>query len=211
MAERTGRKGTAMVQWNYRSERNEVLAKQVIAGCESRNMEAWYAKTREEALEKALSLIPEGASCGAGGCYSAAQIGLLDALQNGNYNWVGREARDADFFIASANGMTADGVIVNIDGMSNRVACIAHGPKNVLFIVGMNKITADVDSAMKRARNEAAPINTQRIGCNTPCTKTGTCMNCKSPDTICCNILITRFSRIKGRIKVILVDEELGF
>lgn len=200
-----------MEKFDHRDERNQALAKKVIAGCESRNMEAWYVNTKEEALEKALSLIPEGAGCGAGGCYSAMQIGLTDALQNGKYKWLGRDAHDADFFITSANGMTADGVIVNIDGMSNRVSCIAHGPKNVLFIVGMNKVTADVDSAVKRARNEAAPINTQRLGCNTPCTKTGTCMNCKSPDTICCNIMITRFSRIRGRIKVILVNENLGF
>lgn len=200
-----------MVQWNYRNERNAVLAQKVIEGCRSRQMDAWFVKTKEEALELALSMIPKGSACGAGGCYSAAQIGLLDALQNGEYNWVGRETHDADFFICSANAMTADGVIVNIDGMSNRVSSIAFGPKTVLMIVGMNKIVKDVDDAIKRARNEAAPINTQRIGCSTPCVKTGSCMNCKSPDTICCNVMITRFSRTAGRIKVILVDDDLGF
>ncbi|HCA21328.1 MAG TPA: lactate utilization protein, partial [Lachnospiraceae bacterium] len=120
-------------------------------------------------------------------------------------------AYDADFFLSSANAMTEDGIIVNIDGNSNRVSAIAQGPKKVLFIVGMNKICNDSDSAMKRARNVAAPINAQRFGLSTPCSKTGACMDCKSPDTICCQFLITRFSRHKDRIHVILVNDDLGF
>ncbi len=107
--------------------------------------------------------------------------------------------------------MTDDGIIVNIDGNSNRVSAIAQGPKKVLFIVGMNKICPDVDSAMKRARNVAAPINAQRFNIQTPCAKTGKCMDCKSPDTICCQFLITRYSRHADRIHVILVNESLGF
>ena len=101
-------------------------------------------------------------------------------------------AYDADVFLASANAMTEDGVLVNIDGNANRVSCIANGPKHVLFIVGMNKVANDIDSAMKRARNVAAPINAQRFGLDTPCAKTGSCMDCKSPDTICCQFLVTR-------------------
>ena len=107
--------------------------------------------------------------------------------------------------------MTEDGVMVNIDGSSNRVSALAFGPKKVLLIVGMNKICDDVDGAMKRARNVAAPINAQRFGLDTPCSKTGACMNCKSPDTICCQFLITRFSREKDRVSVILVNDNLGF
>ena len=121
------------------------------------------------------------------------------------------DSYDADFFISSANAMTEDGILVNIDGNANRVSAIAQGPKKVLFIVGMNKVCDDVDSAIKRARNVAAPINAQRFGLSTPCTKTGSCMNCKSPDTICCQFLITRFSRHSGRIHVILVNDNLGF
>ena len=120
-------------------------------------------------------------------------------------------AYDADFFISSANAMTEDGIIVNIDGNSNRVSAIAQGPKHVLFIVGMNKICDDLDGAMKRARNVAAPINAQRFGLDTPCAKTGSCFDCKSPDTICCQFLITRFSRHEGRISVILVNDNLGY
>ncbi len=207
------------------TKRNELLAKKVIAGLESRNMSGYYAADKEEALKKALELIPEGSSVTMGGAMSAHEIGLVEAVKNGNYNFIDRETAetpeekraamlkgyDADVFLVSANAMTEDGVIVNIDGNSNRVSMIAQGPKKVVFIVGMNKICDDIDGAMKRARNVAAPINAQRFGLNTPCAKTGSCMNCKSPDTICCQFLITRFSRHKDRIHVILVNDNLGF
>ena len=101
--------------------------------------------------------------------------------------------------------------MINIDGNANRVSAIAQGPKKVIFIVGMNKVCSDVDSAMKRARNVAAVANVQRFGLSTPCSKLGVCMDCKSPDTICCQFLITRFSRHEGRIHVILVNDNLGF
>lgn len=203
-------------------KRNGLLARKVIKGLESRNMSGYYAANREEALKLALSLIPEGSSVTMGGAMSAHEIGLVDALKAGNYNFIDRDAcadrraamlaaYDADVFLSSANAITEDGVMVNIDGNSNRVSAIAQGPKKVVFIVGMNKVCPDPDTALKRARNVAAPINAQRFGLDTPCSKTGACMNCKSPDTICCQILITRFSRHKDRIHVILVNDELGF
>ena len=120
-------------------------------------------------------------------------------------------AYDCDFFLASTNAITEDGVMVNVDGYANRVSAIAAGPRTVLMIVGMNKVVKHVEDAFSRARNEAAPINAQRFGVDTPCSKNGMCYDCKSPDTICCQILITRFSKIPGRIKVILVNDELGF
>ncbi len=203
-------------------KRNELLAQKVIAGINSRNMTGYYAKDKEEAVKLALDLIPEGSSVTMGGCMSAHEIGLVDKLKDGNYNFIDRDAYedkraamlmayDADFFLSSANAITEDGVIVNIDGNSNRVSAIAQGPKKVIFIVGMNKVCDDIDGAMKRARNVAAPINAQRFGLSTPCAKTGSCFNCKSPDTICCQFLITRFSRHAGRIHVILVNDSLGF
>ncbi len=203
-------------------KRNELIAQKVMKGLESRNMTAYYAASKEEALSKALELIPKGSTSTMGGCMSAREIGLFDALKAGNYNFIDRDeiedkraamlaAYDADWFLSSANAMTEDGVIVNIDGNANRVSAIAQGPKHVLFIVGMNKICPDLDSAMKRARSVAATINAQRFGLSTPCAKTGSCMDCKSPDTICCQFLITRFSRHKGRIHVILVNDSLGF
>lgn len=203
-------------------KRNELLAQKVIRGLQSRNMTGWYAASKEEALKKALELIPEGSSVTMGGAMSAHEIGLVEAVRKGNYNFIDRNAMedkraamlaayDADVFLSSANAITEDGVMVNIDGNANRVSAIAQGPKKVLFIVGMNKVCDDVDGAVKRARAVAAPANAQRFGLSTPCSKTGSCMNCKSPDTICCQILITRFSRHPGRIHVILVNDSLGF
>ncbi|WP_022750360.1 lactate utilization protein [Lachnobacterium bovis] len=202
--------------------RNEKLAQKVIKGIESRNMKGYYAKDKEEALNIALNLIPEGSSISKGGTMSANEIGLVEVLKNGNYNYINKDGKlekraamlagyDADYYLTSANAITEDGVMVNIDGNSNRVSAIAQGPKHVVVIVGMNKICNDVDSAMKRARNVAAPINAQRFELSTPCAKTGSCMNCKSPDTICCQFLITRYSRHKDRIHVILVNDTLGF
>ena len=204
------------------TKRYELLSKKVIKGLESRQMSGYYAANREEALKIALSLIPEGSTVTMGGAMSAHEIGLPQALAEGNYNFIDRDkmedkraamlaAYDADFFLASANAMTEDGVIINIDGNANRVSAIAQGPRHVIFIVGMNKICHDVDGALKRARNVAAPINAQRFGLNTPCTKTGSCMDCKTPDTICCQFLITRYSKHPGRIHVILVNDYLGF
>ena len=203
-------------------KRNELLARKVIQGLRSRNMNGYYAASREDALRQALALIPEGSSIAMGGALSAHEIGLVAALEAGNYHFINRDnyadkraamlaAYDADFFLSSANAITEDGVMVNIDGNSNRVSAIAQGPKKVLFIVGMNKVCDDIDGAMKRARNVAAPINAQRFNLSTPCVKTGSCMDCKSPDTICCQFLITRFSRHADRIHVILVNDELGF
>ena len=153
---------------------------------------------------------------------SAHEIGLVEALKKGNYNFVDRDqmedkkaaalaAYSADVFLTSTNAMTEDGMLVNIDGNANRVSAIAFGPRKVLFIVGMNKVCKDADSAMKRARNIAAPVNAQRFGLSTPCSKTGSCMDCKSPDTICCQFLVTRYSRHDDRIYVILVNDNLGF
>ena len=203
-------------------KRNELLAEKVIKGLESRNMTGYYAPTAKAALKKALELIPEGSKIAMGGAMSAHEIGLVDAIKNGNYDFIDRDATedkraamlasyDADYFLSSANAITNDGILVNIDGNANRVSAIAQGPKHVLFIVSMNKVCDDIDGAMKRARNVAAPINAQRFGLTTPCTKTGACFNCKSPDTICCQFLITRYSRHKDRIHVILVGENLGF
>ena len=121
------------------------------------------------------------------------------------------KAFTSDYFLGSVNAMSEDGVFINIDGNANRVAAYAYGPKHVLLIVGMNKVVKTEADAMSRARNEAAPINAQRFGIDTPCSKNGTCFDCKSPQCICCQILTTRFSRVKGRFQIILVDENLGF
>ncbi|MBQ8136147.1 MAG: lactate utilization protein [Clostridia bacterium] len=154
-------------------KRNELLARKVIKGLESRNMSGYYAASKEEALKLALTLIPEGSSITMGGAMSAHEIGLVEALKGGTYRFIDRDAYadkreamllayDADVFLSSANAITEDGVMINIDGNSNRVSAIAQGPKKVVFIVGMNKVCDDVDGAIKRARSVAAPINAQR-------------------------------------------------
>ena len=204
------------------TKRNDLLSQKINKGLESRNMKGFYAHSKAEALKIALEIIPDGSTVTMGGSVSAREIGLVDAMKLGNYKFIDRDlsdnkraaalaAYDVDVFLASCNAMTEDGVLVNIDGNANRVSAIAYGPKKVVFIVGMNKVCKDVDSAMKRARNVAATVNAQRFGLDTPCSKTGSCMDCKSPDTICCQFLITRYSRHDDRIFVILVNDNLGF
>lgn len=205
--------------------RDSLRGEQVVKALNSRNMEAFLVGTKEEALKKALELIPEGSSVGWGGSASIEEIGLKEAIKNGKYKVVDREKgssqeeaeklmRDiffCDYFLASSNAVSEDGVLVNVDGNSNRVAAICYGPKHVIMIIGMNKVVKSVEDAMSRARNTAASLNAQRFDIDTPCKKTGCCYDCKKPDTVCCQILITRYSRHVGRIKVILVNEELGF
>ena len=205
--------------------RNQLLAEKIMKGLESRNMVGHFANNKEEALQIALELIPEGASIGWGGSSSVREIGLMDAIQNGNYTLYNRDnapdlaARKAierqifgaNFFLCSSNAITEDGILVNIDGNSNRVAAIAYGPDQVIMVVGMNKVAKDVDAALSRARNTAAPINAMRFPIETPCKHTGSCADCKSPSTICCQFLVTRYSKHAGRIHVILVNDTLGY
>lgn len=205
--------------------RNEKCIKTVIAGLKSRNMEGFYAKDKEEALAIAKKLLEGCKTVSHGGSVTLSETGIMDELKSGRYTYLDRraakspeEAReieknifDADCFLGSCNAITQDGVLINIDGNSNRISAYAYGPKKVVLVVGANKICPDVDSAMKRARNEAATINASRFDIKTPCKETGTCMNCKSIDSICCQFLVTRFSRHKGRINVILVNDNLGF
>lgn len=208
-----------------KAKRNKLLAEKVIKGLQSRNMEGYYVDNREEALKKVFSLIPRGSSIGWGGSASVDEVGLKVVAKTGDYVVFDREncktpiekrqieiqTFGCDYYLCSSNAITEDGILVNIDGNSNRVAAIAYGPTHVIMVVGMNKVAKDLDAAMSRARNVAAPINAQRFELDTPCKKNGSCANCMSKDTICCQFLVTRFSRHEGRIKVVLVGEDLGF
>lgn len=198
---------------------------QLVKNLRSRQFAAWYCATKEEALEKALELIPEGATVSWGGALSAEQIGLIDAVRKGNYKAIDRDtAKDmaernammkqallADVFLVGANALSLDGQMVSIDGNGNRVAAIVYGPESVIVIAGMNKVVATLEDAVRRARTIAAPMNKQRFPIATPCEVTGSCADCKGENCICNQILITRNSKPAGRIKVILVGEELGF
>ena len=201
------------------------LANTIIKNMEKKNLEAYYCATSAEAVEKALSLMPEGASITWGGSESIKECGLMDAIKAANYELIDRtDAKTpeedrimysrqvmADFFLMSSNAITIDGELVNIDGRANRVSLLCWGPQNVIVIAGMNKIASDVESAIQRVRDAAAPPNTVRLNKNTPCAQTGRCGNCYSPDCICSQIVITRRSSTPNRIKVILVGEELGY
>ena len=207
--------------------RNELLGNTVAKNLEKRGFEAVYVATAAEAKEKALSYIRKDDVISWGGCRSAEDCGLIDELRGGAYpniidrdtaktpeekTELSRKAFFADVYIGGANAISEDGQIVNIDGNGNRVAAMTWGPTNVVVIASVDKIAKTVEDAVARARMVAAPINMQRFGKDTPCTKTGTCMNCMSPDSIC-NVfqIIRRCNSRQGRIKVILVGEKLGF
>lgn len=196
-------------------------AKTMIANLEKRNMSGYYCATKEEALAKALELIPETSSIGWGGSMTMEEIGLIQTLKEGNYDAIDRMQGDkkeqatkifnADWFLMSTNAITLDGELINIDGTANRICYLCFGPEHVLVIAGMNKVVTDVPSGIARVRNMATPPNTTRLHKDTPCARFGRCMNCLEPDCICNQILVTRRSGQTGRIHVILVGEELGY
>lgn len=210
---------------NVKTTCYEKRAQVVVKNLRSRHFDAYYCATKEDALRQALSLIPEGATVGWGGCASAEEIGLVDAVRKGNYRPIDRntgatpeektaimkQAMLAEVFLTGTNALSQDGELVNIDGTGNRVAAIVYGPDSVIVIAGMNKVCATLEDAVTRARTVAAPMNSQRFTIQTPCNVTGACADCKSPQCICNQILITRHCRPAGRIKVILVGEDLGF
>ncbi|MCI6080392.1 MAG: lactate utilization protein [Prevotella sp.] len=205
--------------------RNEKAAGKVIKNLARRNIEACYCPTAHEAVEKLLEMIPAGSSVTWGGSMSIRDIDIPAALANaGKYKVYDRDkapdraaateiylkAFSCDYYLSSANAITEDGVIVNIDGTGNRVAAITFGPRNVIFVIGMNKLTQNVDAALARARSLAAPVNTARFDIQTPCKLDGVCHNCLSDDCICNYIHYLRHSP-KGKHKVILVGESLGY
>ena len=208
-----------------KATRNERLAQRMIKNLERRNFRAFYCPTAAEAVEMVSSLIPDGSSVTWGGSMTIREIGLTAALhkrklkvldrdQAANSDEVQRiyrEAFSADYYLASTNAISEDGVLVNIDGNGNRVAAITFGPKHVIFVVGLNKVTQDVGSALARARSTASPTNAARFDVKTPCQVDGVCHNCNSVDCICNYIHFLRNSHPAGRHIVVLVGEELGY
>lgn len=210
---------------SFIKQSNANAAATIIKGLKKRNMEGYFCETSQDAVEKALSLMPEGSVISWGGSMSISECGLMDAIKEKNYTLVDRmsaktpqEKREiyakivmADYYLMSTNAITADGELINIDGVGNRVACLCNGPENIIIIAGMNKVVKTVESGIDRIRTKAAPPNTVRLNRNTPCAQTGICANCFSQDCICSQIVVTRRSGVPGRIKVILVNEDLGF
>lgn len=213
--------------------RNQLLAKKIIKNLESRKFEAYYVESTIDAVEKALSLIPEHSLVSWGGSVTLEEIGLIDKLYQGNFMIIDRDKAQTseerynlmrqallcDTYLTSFNALSEDGVLVNVDSVGNRVAAITFGPKNVIAVVGMNKVCKTIEGAIERARTYASPINAQRCSSNpflhspqkTPCIINGACGNCKSEDCICSYIVETRMCKPEKRIKIILVGESLGF
>ncbi len=210
-------------------QRRELLAQKIIANLNKRHFEAYYAKDKKEALDITLKIIKKDETTSWGGSMTIEEIGLIDYLENNGYKTFNRakaknsdEKREivlkglsADNFLMSANAISEDGEMVNIDGHGNRLSALCFGPKKIIMVVGMNKVAKTLDDAIIRARNIAAPINAKRVSnyfeVNTPCIKTGSCADCKSETSICSQILITRLCWPKERIKVVLVNEDLGY
>ena len=203
----------------------ENVADSLIEKFNLRGIEGYYCNNADDALQMAKRFLTPDCSISWGGSQTLLDIGLIDDLKASDYIIYDRACAKtpeesleiysktvtADYYFMSSNAITLDGQLVNIDAGGNRVACLITGPKNVIVIAGMNKIVNDVNTGIERVRNMAAPPNTVRLGLNTPCADIGRCANCLNEDCICCEIVITRKSKIPGRIKVILVGEELGF
>ena len=203
-------------------------AESIIKNFKKRGIDGAYCPTSAEAVEEIRRRIPAGSLVGLGGSESLIESGLLDALRNMDIRLldryqpgIGKEEVDemrrqglaADVYIAGSNAVSADGRLVNIDGTGNRVAAMIFGPKRVIVIVGMNKIAPDLDTAIARARNTAAPANSLRVGVDTPCSHTGFCQDphCHPPQRICCQLVVTEASMTPGRLLVVLVGESLGY
>lgn len=210
---------------NPKKQAYENMADTLIEKFNHRGIEGYYVDNRSEALDMVKRFLTPGCSIAWGGSETLKEIGLFEYLKQSDYELIDRslaktpeEKMDiyaktvlSDFYFMSSNAITMDGELVNIDGNGNRVACLIHGPKNVIIVAGMNKIAVDVEQAIARVQNFASPPNTVRLGLKTPCAEYGRCGNCLQDDCICCQIVVTRRSRQINRIKVILVGEELGY
>lgn len=206
-----------------------------MANLEKNNMKPYFVETKEEVVPLIKTLIADGESVSHGGSETLKEIGVTELLKSGSYDYIdrsgleGEELRQSyirafgcDTYLTSVNAVTENGELYNVDGNSNRVACIVYGPRQVIAVVGINKIVADINDAVTRVKTTAAPPNTKRLNCQTPCAVTGACISlnkdnplicdgCQSPQRICCNYVISAKQRHKDRIKVIIVNESLGY
>lgn len=212
---------------------NEKILK-VKKALEENNIEVFYAESKSEIVDIVKQIVPKGATVSCGGSETLKESGVRDLFRSGYYNFLDRSAPDitpeeieeiyrktvyCDVYFTSANAVTEDGVLYNVDGRSNRVAATCYGPRNVIFIIGANKIVEDFSLAVKRVKTVAAPLNAKRLGLNTPCAKIGKCVaenggigtGCKSDNRICINFVATAFQRQKDKVKVILCKDNMGY
>lgn len=197
----------------------------VAEALNKRYFEAYYCPDKESAVQKVLQLIGAEDTVSWGGTMTVDELGIKDALRARGQKLLDRDTAKSpqefqeilrrsltcDTFLMSSNAISADGQLVNIDGTGNRVAALCFGPKQVIVVAGMNKVAGNLEGAVRRAREEAAPANAQRFQIKTPCAVNGLCADCAGPDCICAQVVTTRISKPAGRIKVVLVGEDLGF
>ncbi|KUO74092.1 MAG: hypothetical protein APF77_00660 [Clostridia bacterium BRH_c25] len=204
----------------------DARVKRTIENLENNNISAYRVETEEETLKKIEELIPAGSTVGLGGSMTLFEVGAIDFLRKGNYEVLDRykegltpaEMKEifrksffADAYLTSSNAITENGELYNIDGNGNRVAAMLYGPDRVIVIVGINKLVKDVDQAILRVKETAAPANNKRLNKNNPCTKVGYCMDCNAEERICNEYTLIRRQGVKGRIHIIIVNKELGY
>lgn len=204
----------------------EKQVERTIKSLNSHNMEGHYVNNREQLFEKLKEFIAEGSTVGVGDSMTLFETNIIDFLRDGNYNFLDKydvnltkeekseiyiKNFSADTFICSTNALTESGELYNIDGNGSRVAPMIYGPKQVVIVTGINKIVKNLEEAEIRVRQYAAPIDAKRLNKDTPCTKLGYCIDCKSPNRICNDFVIIKGQFVKGRIKVIIVGEALGY
>ena len=202
----------------------DIKGPKVVEALNKRHFEAYYVSNKAAGVQKILEIIPREHSIAWGGTMTMDELGLKEELKAAGYSLIDRDAGSSQeereqimhqalscgSFIMSSNAITEDGQLFNIDGKGNRVAALIYGPKNVIIIAGMNKVVKNMDEAYARVRSYAAPANAQRFEIDTPCKKTGECFDCMSASTICAQFVQTRICKPAGRIKVVLIGEELG-
>lgn len=212
---------------------NETIQK-VMERLRKNRMAVDYVDTKEEVLPLVKSLLPLGCTVATGGSQSLSETGVTELLKSGDYRYLDRsdpalsaEERQAvtlaggqaDVYLCSSNAVTEQGELYNVDGNCNRISAIAFGPKQVIMVIGVNKIVPDLKAAVTRVKTVAAPLNTKRLNCDTYCHKTGVCLGleggmtdgCASPARICCNYLVSAQQRVPDRIHIILVGDALGY
>ena len=205
---------------------NEEKILRTIASLEKNNMNGYIVSNKEELIGQIISLTNEGEKVSCGGSMSLAETGVIDLLRSGRYDFLDRakeglsvedidriyrECFFADTYFSSSNAITEDGELYNVDGNGNRVAALLFGPKKVIIVAGVNKIVKNLDEAIKRNREIAAPANAKRLNKSTPCTKIGYCMDCKSPEKICREYTVIKSQKDKNRIHVIFLNDNIGY
>ena len=195
-------------------------------------MEACWVRNKAEALERVQAMIPQGALVASGGSMTLEECGIMDLLRSGDYEYLDRAAVTkeelpalfrrsfcADAYLMSSNAVTEQGELYNVDGNGNRAAALVYGPERVIVIAGANKLVPDIPAAVQRVKRLAAPVNAMRLKQDTPCASCGICAGvkgdlaagCKAEQRICCSYVVSGYQRFPGRIKVILVAENLGY